>query len=459
MASMFLNSLTMAGALLLALLLSPVTASAQADPRTSPAPQPRPLRQTLAYGVIRVEKDIKVKKDGKRDKNSPPLFAERNDDICVQVVGLEKWFEERRGKDGMPAEPAEEQLLLYVGGEALPGLYPQRVDEWFDDNTNKITSLRYSLERNEANKAAWKKIVRCPSFEFARPMEVSVGFDRGLRINSWVYPMPKPEQSKFYLVVIPKIRLLVGGGVILGALLIFVRLVQTTDILRDPSLHLRPYGNRPLSLARAQMAFWFFLVIGAYFFLWLISDDTDTLNASILTLIGISAGTAVGSAFIDASKQREGDLAKNVADVDLKLPHRKIVEQLAAAIKSKDAEIRQARTQLASLAATDVSALQDNENLRQTLCEEKRLLDRQKEFFGWPRWKVSVQDLLAENNILSFHRFQMCVWTLVLGIIFVHSVWSEVAMPEFSATLLGLMGLSAGTFIGFKLPEQRLGQS
>jgi len=28
-------------------------------------------------------------------------------------------------------------------------------------------------------------------------------------------------------------------------------------------------------------------------------------------------------------------------------------------------------------------------------------------------------------------------------------------MPEFSTTLLGLMGLSAGTYIGFKFPEQK----
>jgi hypothetical protein len=29
----------------------------------------------------------------------------------------------------------------------------------------------------------------------------------------------------------------------------------------------------------------------------------------------------------------------------------------------------------------------------------------------------------------------------------------DLAMPEFSATLLGLMGLSAGTYVGLKIPE------
>ena len=66
-----------------------------------------------------------------------------------------------------------------------------------------------------------------------------------------------------------------------------------------------------------------------------------------------------------------------------------------------------------------------------------------------------LYDLLAENNQVSFYRFQIFVWTLILGIMFVLSVYNELAMPEFSATLLGLLGISAGTYVGFKLPETR----
>ncbi len=36
-----------------------------------------------------------------------------------------------------------------------------------------------------------------------------------------------------------------------------------------------------------------------------------------------------------------------------------------------------------------------------------------------------------------------------------NEVYNELAMPEFSATLLGLLGISAGTYVGFKLPETR----
>ena len=60
----------------------------------------------------------------------------------------------------------------------------------------------------------------------------------------------------------------------------------------------------------------------------------------------------------------------------------------------------------------------------------------------------------SDGSGYSFHRFQIFAWTIVLGIIFLSSVYNNLTMPEFSTTLLGLMGISAGTYIGFKLPNR-----
>jgi hypothetical protein len=65
-----------------------------------------------------------------------------------------------------------------------------------------------------------------------------------------------------------------------------------------------------------------------------------------------------------------------------------------------------------------------------------------------------LKDILSSGEGVGFHRFQMAVWTLVFGIIFVRSVYRELAMPNFDTSLLGLMGLSSGTYIGFKFPEK-----
>jgi hypothetical protein len=62
-------------------------------------------------------------------------------------------------------------------------------------------------------------------------------------------------------------------------------------------------------------------------------------------------------------------------------------------------------------------------------------------------------DLLSDANGISLHRFQMMVWTLVLGIIFVASVVYTLGMPTFGGTLLAIMGISGGTYLGFEFPE------
>jgi hypothetical protein len=64
-----------------------------------------------------------------------------------------------------------------------------------------------------------------------------------------------------------------------------------------------------------------------------------------------------------------------------------------------------------------------------------------------------LRDVLSDENGISLYRFQLFIWTLVLGVIFCASVYDGLAMPQFSTTLLGLMGISSGTYLGFKVPE------
>ena len=65
-----------------------------------------------------------------------------------------------------------------------------------------------------------------------------------------------------------------------------------------------------------------------------------------------------------------------------------------------------------------------------------------------------IRDILSGGADYSLQRFQIAVWTIVLGIMFISSVYNSLTMPDFSATLLGLMGISSGTYIGFKFPDR-----
>jgi hypothetical protein len=66
-----------------------------------------------------------------------------------------------------------------------------------------------------------------------------------------------------------------------------------------------------------------------------------------------------------------------------------------------------------------------------------------------------LQDLLTNADGYAFHRLQMFIWTLVLGVIFIVTVATTLSMPDFGNELLALMGISSGTYLGFKFPENK----
>ena len=67
-----------------------------------------------------------------------------------------------------------------------------------------------------------------------------------------------------------------------------------------------------------------------------------------------------------------------------------------------------------------------------------------------------ISDILTDVHGITLYRFQMVGWSIVMGVIFVWSVWKNLSMPEVSDTLLTLTGISAGTYIGLKIPERQI---
>ena len=59
----------------------------------------------------------------------------------------------------------------------------------------------------------------------------------------------------------------------------------------------------------------------------------------------------------------------------------------------------------------------------------------------------------GEGRVITFHRFQIVLWTLILGVVFISEVLTKLAMPVFDTTLLTLMGISSGTYLGFKVAK------
>src|SRR6266853_2868532 len=384
------------------------------------------------------------------------VYAQRGDEIWVDIINFKDWVNSLGDKK--PQNHEIKDLILYLDHFPLLGdspTYWYEGQEFTDKSVEYTrTTVGFSLVRNDSSKPGWSHLLNQPVLN--RKVIVSVGFPNGEEIDSWVNPSQVTEKDQqFYLTIIPKFRTAFGLIVILGALIAFLALARHTHIIRDAAAPRRPDGQRPYSLARGQMAFWFFLVIASYFFLWIVTGDMDTLNTSVLALIGISAGTALGSAFVDASKPISADSFGNQPIVDVTRPHLEVLAELKKLRADTQKELQALQKARALISPSDKHALDSNERQQNELRERLANYRWQSAYFAWPTWKGVMYDLLAENNLISFHRFQIFVWTLILGIMFVANVYNELAMPQFSATLLGLLGISAGTYVGFKLPETR----
>src|SRR6266567_2789775 len=384
------------------------------------------------------------------------IYAQRGDEIWVDIINFKDWVNSLGDKK--PQNHEIKDLILYLDHFPLLGdspTYWYEGQEYTDKSVEYTrTTVGFSLVRNDSSKPGWSHLLNQPVLN--RKVIVSVGFANGEEIDSWVNPKQVTEKDQqFYLTIIPKFRTAFGLIVILGALIAFLALARHTHIIRDAAAPRRPDGQRPYSLARGQMAFWFFLVIASYFFLWIVTGDMDTLNTSVLGLIGISAGTALGSAFVDASKPISADSSGNQPIVDVTRPHLEVLAELKKLRADTQKELQALQKARALISPSDKHALDDNERQQNEVRERLANYRWQSAYFAWPTWKGVMYDLLAENNLISFHSFQIFVWTLILGIMFVANVYNELAMPQFSATLLGLLGISAGTYVGFKLPETK----
>jgi hypothetical protein len=67
-----------------------------------------------------------------------------------------------------------------------------------------------------------------------------------------------------------------------------------------------------------------------------------------------------------------------------------------------------------------------------------------------------LKDILSDKEGVSIHRLQNVLWTIVVGIIYIHYVVSMKNLPDetvLTENLLILMGVSTGAYVGLKTAE------
>ena len=339
------------------------------------------------------------------------------DEIMVEVEGYDALLAAAGG--------ACESVVLYLDGLPFPGIDPGSCDP-------QEGRLRFQLRRTDESDERWHSLLGEPQ-SFTRKITVSVGPTDRISIPTDVrdFPLIVMRRNEFYVVF----------GVLLVLWVAGFWLARRTDILRDSQAEVGPGERRPYSLARFQMAFWFLLVISAYYFLSVIIEELDSITPSILALMGIGSGTALGSSLIDSDKEQQAEVSTSRLNAEKQALAPTVDGLRAQAAITPDATAR-------STVDTQVAAKQAR------IAEIDTLLEQKQGLMKGASTDSFLRDVLETSAGISLHRFQMLIWTLVLGLIFVATVYRTLSMPDFSSTLLGLMGISSGTYLGFKFPER-----
>ena len=335
--------------------------------------------------------------------------------ITLCVMNLHDWIYIQKG------DPRS--LRLVVGGQIL-SRPPITIGPSNQEYLNFILQLD-STTSTDWDK--WAQIVDAARHsEYALPVSLALA-DKNQVFESSVFIKLVPYPSYWYYLLILFI-------VVIG---ILFYMAAKTDLLRftigkPPTAPLRS----PFSLGLVQMAFWFCLALGAYVFICVTTYQVHVPMGSVLGLLGISSTTGLAAVFVDRQKTASARDQRN----DL------LAEQSGLTGRIKD---------LNSVTITPGSAGETELRDKQSrLAQVVALLNQLPPDPPPPASKGFITDILSDGDGVSFHRFQIIVWTIVLGAVFIWSVYRKISMPEFDASLLTLMGISSGTYVGFKFPEK-----
>jgi hypothetical protein len=190
------------------------------------------------------------------------------------------------------------------------------------------------------------------------------------------------------------------------------------------------------------MALWFVTIVFAFLFIYAVKGDAPPITQGVLILMGIGAGTALGSSAIDENK-------KTASSSD--------IVQLTAEKIARQQEIQDLTAKISGLPTNDPSV---DTLSKQKQTAEGRFAEITKQLGQTSQPEVAISagfflDILTDVNGISFHRLQNLGWTSVFWVMFLSGLFTKLTMTEFDTTQLALMGISSSTYLGFKLTEKQ----
>lgn len=339
------------------------------------------------------------------------------------------------------------KYVLFLNGAEIKGLDPATENSFQTDGHDSVHALVFQLK---SGSASLKELLKSPSNRHVAVV-VSLGekADQGASRPTIVGSVD--GASRFQFEVFTPGSLWVA---IVAVLLVFVLVwgnVRSRTTLRDSYLPQLPPSLQTYSLGRWQMAFWFTLIFAAFVFLYVLLLDPNTISPQALALMGISGTTALAAVGVDVYKDSPADAAnrglralglnsyadvlrvqREVVDLEMKLAN--LPPVAAPALGGHAVPSERERLQ---------AEIQDRKNILLTYQYKTQPFVTQ----GW------FKDITTDLNGPAVHRIQVFCWTVALGIVFAIEVFRGLSMPDFSANLLAVMGISSAGYVGFKFPE------
>lgn len=325
-------------------------------------------------------------------------------------------------------ETSASKLVPYLNGVPFADAHLDNLDQLNEQ-------IRFSLPISDKARADWAPLLGLPG------SEATIGL-------GWT-AVGEKVRAKDKLRIFPATTWRIIVFSVLGLALVIFTLVLAakTPLLRDAPASAAPVPlPKPrftYSLARTQMAWWLVISAVSFLYLWAVLD-TWSFNAKILTLLGISGATGLSAVLIDSSKQSTA------------------AKQLSAVLTEQPAKIREIAAADGELATISLNEHEEQlaQIARQVKLKRIEVIETQirslARLAGPPRPSSSFfRDLLEDKDGISLNRYQLVVWTIILGAMFVYRVLESLQMPAFDDTLLTLLGISGGLYVGFKWPDSK----
>ncbi|WP_184544651.1 hypothetical protein [Mucilaginibacter sp. FT3.2] len=309
------------------------------------------------------------------------------------------------------------QLILYADGFPLKGMNTDYFTEigrqYLADSSKSLPkeiSIPFIFKRDSTTRDAWNELFKMAHWNKNRiTFKMAIGWSGMFPLNTTT---AKTVNTKVLVLFYNTWKFYFLCVLYAAFIAYFVYLCKKTGLIRDPDL--TNSGNGPFSLAQTQLAFWTVIVVGGFIYLIVLTGLTDSLNDSILLLLGISGTTTGAASFIDYYKKT--NLTKGLAAQPVPV---KVVDP----------------------------ALPENSPTVQMIVKPLHPANTIKHHRNF------ILDILSDGVNVSVQRTQTVLWNLVLGLYFIWFVITNKAMPEFSNTLLVLAGVSSVLYVGSKGPE------